>query len=166
MTYDVELAGQRASISVRAHPEGGWWVAVDDGPESRVTGKQLGSAEWLLRHAGRSSAVGVHCDGDRLSAQVGGHGLSGTVVDPREHALDAGSAAAQGEVRTPMPGVVVRVQVEVGQGVTAGTVLLVVEAMKMENEFKSPIDGTVSAVHVSAGQALDANTALVTVVPQ
>ncbi|HHO51784.1 MAG TPA: hypothetical protein ENK18_13135 [Deltaproteobacteria bacterium] len=62
-----------------------------------------------------------------------------------------------------MPGAVVRVLVAAGAEVTAGQVLVVVEAMKMENEFKAPAAGVVEAVHVQAGSSVDAGALLVSV---
>jgi biotin carboxyl carrier protein len=57
-------------------------------------------------------------------------------------------------VRSPMPGKIVSVSVAVGDSVTKGQPILVLESMKMENTIASPIDGTVSAVHVGAGDAV------------
>ena len=62
-----------------------------------------------------------------------------------------------------MPGVVVRVSVEVGQEVQAGDVLCVVEAMKMENEYQSAVAGVVEEIHVTEGVAVEARARLVTV---
>jgi len=59
-----------------------------------------------------------------------------------------------------MPGKVVRVLVEAGQEVEAGTGLVVVEAMKMQNEMKSPRAGNVVSINVSAGDTVEAGTLL------
>lgn len=75
--------------------------------------------------------------------------------------LTAGEGAADREVRAPMPGLVLRVNVQAGQSVKKGEGLLVLEAMKMENEIKAPIDGTIAAVHVAAGEAVGKNTMLI-----
>jgi 3-methylcrotonyl-CoA carboxylase alpha subunit len=53
-----------------------------------------------------------------------------------------------------MPGKIISVSVSVGDVVTKGQMILVLESMKMENTIASPIDGTVSAVHVSANDAV------------
>jgi pyruvate carboxylase subunit B len=60
-----------------------------------------------------------------------------------------------------MPGLVLRVEVEAGQIVEAGTGVVVLEAMKMENEIKAPAPGVVKVVHVSEGQAVDKGVPLV-----
>lgn len=75
----------------------------------------------------------------------------------------AAPAAAGGEpVTSPMPGTIVNVPVKVGQAVKAGDVLVVLEAMKMENEIKAAKDGTVASVAVSKGESVDTGAVLVT----
>jgi len=61
-----------------------------------------------------------------------------------------------------MPGLVVRIEVAVGQRVDAGAGLVVVEAMKMENELRASRAAVVETVHVTVGQAVEKGTPLVT----
>ena len=72
-------------------------------------------------------------------------------------------AAGAGEhsIDAPMPGKIVKVVVEEGQSVKAGEVLLVLEAMKMQNEITADADGTVKAVNVEAGQNVKVKESLV-----
>jgi biotin carboxyl carrier protein len=67
------------------------------------------------------------------------------------------------EILAPMPGKVVKVQVEVGSQIDKGKGVVVVEAMKMQNEMKSPIEGVVKAVHVKAGDTVNAGDVLAVV---
>jgi biotin carboxyl carrier protein len=64
------------------------------------------------------------------------------------------TTGGDGVVRSPMPGKIISVSVAVGDAVTKGQPVLVLESMKMENTIASPIDGTVSAVHVAAGDSV------------
>ena len=64
-------------------------------------------------------------------------------------------------VKAPMPGTILKVNVTTGQAVKAGTVLVVLEAMKMENEIMAPKDGTVTQVVVSKGASVDTGAPLV-----
>ena len=75
----------------------------------------------------------------------------------------AASASTGGEpVNAPMPGTILRVNVKAGDSVKRGDVLLVLEAMKMENDICAPRDGTVTAVAVSQGAAVTTDELLLT----
>ena len=64
-------------------------------------------------------------------------------------------------VTAPMPGTILKVNVTNGQAVKAGQVLVVLEAMKMENEIMAPKDGTITAVAVQKGASVDTGAPLV-----
>ena len=66
-------------------------------------------------------------------------------------------------VSAPMPGNILKVNVKVGDAVKSGTVLVVLEAMKMENEIMAPKDGTVTQVLVSKGSTVDTGAPLVVI---
>ncbi len=67
------------------------------------------------------------------------------------------------DVKSSMPGKVLRMLIEAGQTVERGTAILVLEAMKMENEIKSPVSGVVTAVVVSVGQTVETGQKLFSV---
>ena len=73
----------------------------------------------------------------------------------------AAPAAGSENINSPMPGTILDVKVANGAAVKAGEVLLVLEAMKMENEIKAPHDATVAAVLVKKGDTVDSGTPLV-----
>jgi biotin carboxyl carrier protein len=73
--------------------------------------------------------------------------------------------AAGNVLRAPMPGLVAAIPVAVGQVVKAGTVLVVLESMKMENPLVAPGDGQVSQIHVAQRQSVDKGQVLVTLSP-
>ncbi|MEC7443534.1 MAG: biotin/lipoyl-containing protein [Candidatus Thermoplasmatota archaeon] len=70
-----------------------------------------------------------------------------------------------GTVSANIPGKVVTVEVEEGQAVTEGQVILILEAMKMQNEIQAPVSGTVVSVQCSEGEAIEANVPLVVIEP-
>ena len=73
----------------------------------------------------------------------------------------SGVTVSGGEsVKAPMPGNILKVNVSVGQNVKAGQVLVVLEAMKMENEIMSPCDGVVASVNTSKGSAVESGALL------
>lgn len=69
-------------------------------------------------------------------------------------------AAGEESVCAPMPGTILKVNVEAGQKVRSGDVLMILEAMKMENEIMAPKDGTVVSVGVKAGTSVENGTLL------
>ena len=65
-------------------------------------------------------------------------------------------------IKSPIPGLIFDVTVEEGQRVTEGDILVIVEAMKMENELRAPRAGIVQAIHTGPGDSVDKGTALIT----
>lgn len=71
-------------------------------------------------------------------------------------------SSAQGQkIEAPMPGTIVSVAVKAGDTIKKGQLILVLEAMKMENEIVSPIDGRITSVSVSKGDAVNSGDILV-----
>jgi len=83
---------------------------------------------------------------------------------PKAAPKAAAPAGAQGgvKVNAPMPGKILGVKVSAGQAVKKGDVLIVLEAMKMENEIVAPQDGTVASVNTSVGEQVEAGAVLAT----
>ena len=76
-------------------------------------------------------------------------------------AAPAPAAPAAGEqICAPMPGNILAVNVTAGQAVKKGDVLMVLEAMKMENEIMCPRDGVVASVNTSKGVSVESGTLL------
>ena len=73
------------------------------------------------------------------------------------------SVAAGESVTAPMPGTILKVNVQNGQAVKAGEVLVVLEAMKIENEILAPKAGTVTQVAVQKGSNVDTGAPLVVI---
>ena len=70
-------------------------------------------------------------------------------------------AGAGAQVKAPMPGNILDVKVAAGASVKAGDVLVILEAMKMENEIVAPQDGTVASVNVNKGDTVNSGDVLV-----
>ena len=79
---------------------------------------------------------------------------------PKKNIVSVGNV----KVNAPMPGKILAVKTSVGQSVKRGDVLMILEAMKMENEICAPANGTVSAVSVNQGATVETGTLLCTIV--
>lgn len=66
------------------------------------------------------------------------------------------------KVEAPMPGTILDVKVSVGDSVSSGSVLCILEAMKMENEIVAPQDGTVASINVSKSDSVEAGQVIIT----
>lgn len=106
---------------------------------------------FVLLEDGRCLRYASSGQGERV-LQLQGHNYSARIVQARA-ASGAGSGQG-GRVLSPMNGTVVKVQAEVGSRVEAGQVVLVLEAMKMENEVVAPLSGTLARCEASAGQVV------------
>lgn len=78
-------------------------------------------------------------------------------------AAPAPIAAGASSINAPMPGTIVDVKVKVGDKVTNGTVVAVLEAMKMENDIVCDKDGVVASVNVNKGDSVDTGAVVVTI---
>lgn len=82
------------------------------------------------------------------------------VAAPAAKPVAAAGAAGAVKVNAPMPGKILKVAVSAGAAVKKGDLLIVLEAMKMENEIVAPSDGTVAGVNVSVGDSVEAGALL------
>lgn len=79
-------------------------------------------------------------------------------------AAPAASPAGKGtQVKAPMPGTILDVKVQNGQNVKKGTVLVILEAMKMENEIPAPCDGKITGINVRKGDSVETQALICTI---
>ena len=85
------------------------------------------------------------------------------VAAPAAPAAAAVTVTGGATVTAPMPGTILKVNVQVGQSVKAGQLLCVLEAMKMENEIVAPEDGVISSVSANKGASVNTGDVLITI---
>ena len=175
-------AGRRNEISVLpALPSG--WRTVPSQPQRAtfVVGEDTVDVRYRFDRGTLSATVGdwqpeslrivsasidiadVEVDGVRRRYRITRSGakhfvdstLGSTTLSEVERFPDPSKAAEAGSLLAPMPGAVVRIEVIEGAQVTAGTPVVVLEAMKMEHTVRTPADGVVAAISVAAGDQVE-----------
>ncbi|GIU82191.1 MAG: biotin/lipoyl-binding protein [Acidobacteria bacterium] len=161
MNYLAEIQGERFEVELKLEGEKVFAKVADRKYELEASEVEKGV--YLLKHNNRVYEIYVDPDGN---ANVGNHSLQIKIIDPRRlRDFDKGGFSVEGraEIKTAMPGKVVRVLVKEGDQVKSGDGVIVVEAMKMQNEMKSPKDGTVKEVRFSEGDTVNAGEVLVVI---
>ena len=163
--YRVRI-GER-TVEIEVSPSGeGFQIVLEGRQITAQLSAPDASGLRQLRIGDRSHDLLLAGSGERYAVALDGVALDVTVEDERAARLatfGGGRAASQhgARVTAPMPGLVVRVPVEVGQSVQEGEVVVVLQAMKMENELGSPAPGTVKQIHVQPGQPVEHGQVLV-----
>jgi biotin carboxyl carrier protein len=154
MQFRVVVDGESHEIDAQRRARG--LVIRVDGANypARVT---LSRATYVVRIGPRTYRVRFR--GREVSLDDRWYPLSIPVVDSDSETKSGKEAdeVSVREIRAPMPGRVVRILVAAGTRVSRGQVLLVLEAMKMQNEIPAPRDGIVREVRVSEGDLITAD---------
>lgn len=147
---------------------------------------ELGGAEFDAYVQREADKIAITIDGERFEVKLDANGLVSLggrtykvelaerevtvngerlpfrLVDVKTGAAGGEGAGARGaRVKPPMPGKIVTVAVNDGDEVKAGQVLVILEAMKMQNEIVAPAAGTVKKVHVKPGQNVEGKDVLI-----
>lgn len=153
--FEIDVDGGRVTVdgtvidaTIEAIPGTPLRQVTIDGRTYAWPVKRLAAGHWILESHGQALEVEVLDERTRHIRQITGAGQG-----------DTGGGAAV--VKAPMPGLVVRVDVEPGQAVDPGQGVIVLEAMKMENELRATGGGVVRAVLVTRGEAVEKGDVLV-----
>ncbi len=160
-------------LEVAVEPlEGGSFRVVIEGRERLLDARRVESACWsvLPPEGGAVHLVDLDAPRGRVgdwNISIGGAQVMTQWMDARAaHAARVVAPRAGGgpaQVRSPMPGKVVKVLVKLGDTVELGQSVAVVEAMKMENELRAPCAGVIAEVAVRDGVAVEAGQLLATI---
>ena len=155
-----------AELEVEAQGEGRYAVTLD-GRTFELESLVLPQGGVSMIVEGQSFSVEFDERGDEVSVSLRGQLTRFDVADERKLRMRAATAGFTVEGRqiltAPMPGKIVKIFVKVGEVVTEGQGLVVVEAMKMENELKSPRAGTITQIITREGATVENGAPLVVV---
>jgi acetyl/propionyl-CoA carboxylase alpha subunit len=140
--YRLHLADQVIPFDLRTGADGRAWLTLDGTHHEVVI-------------ATRGDDVFVHFDGEAYHLRY---------EHPLKRLASAGLGSAEDNVLAPMPGSIVSVQIKMGDAVSKGQTLLVMESMKMETTIVAPRDGVVEAVTYDKGQTFDRDALLLSLV--
>jgi biotin carboxyl carrier protein len=159
--HTFDIGGKRHAIWLSRSPEG-YRLALAEGGSAAVSFAQTRGGAGLLTVEGSSEPVAYAVEGDTVHIHLRGRSYAVRYVDPLVALAVEADAAGHHVARAPMPGVVVSVKAVVGERVVAGTVVAVIESMKLETAIRAAQDGIVEKIHVRAGESFDRDAALVT----
>jgi biotin carboxyl carrier protein len=168
LKFRVALEGQNLELQLQRQGNGSDYRYVlegVEGPSESASVIEIRPGVFSVLLGARSFTVYLSKNRESVETSVGNvrHWLS--LSDARDRRAGARANAASGpmEVRSQMPGKIIKILVAPGAAVTAGQGLMVVEAMKMQNEMKSPKDGVVARIQVCEGATVAAGETLVVI---
>ena len=160
MKLHAEVGDQKHELEIKR--DGAKLFAEVDGRKYELDFSEPEPGVFLFKHEGNVFEASVSSG----HVRIGSNEFDVRLVDPKRlrgggagHDHDDGIA----EIKTAMPGKVVRVLVEVGAEVEKGDGIVVVEAMKMQNELKSPKAGIVKEIRAAEGTTVGASDVLATI---
>jgi len=169
MIYEVSEGKTTVRIGLRELGESVYELTID-GKTCRVDAAKSGRMIYSVIENGHQYEAIVDERGSHgFDVLMAGRLFHLDATDERRKLLaHASKVKAEGKqtITAQMPGKIVKLAVAVGDGVSEGQGLVVIEAMKMENEIPSPIDGRVVEIGVREGEAVEMGALLLVVEPQ
>lgn len=156
-TFEIDLTREDGKVFARV-----------DEREYELEASEPEPNVFLLKHRGKIFEVVVspQTDAGITNVTVGRNEFELRLIDPkrlRGSGSDHSHGDGKAEIKTAMPGKVVRILLASGDEVKKGDGVIVVEAMKMQNEMRSPKDGQVSEIKVAEGDTVAAGDVLVVI---
>ena len=164
MKYHTLVDGQEYLIEIEQDDH-----IVVNGQRYELNVRSFGDSGVLsLLINNRSIEAAVDQQEEGFEVLINGELYGAQVQDERAYRLSkarraVGGISGEAMVKSPMPGVIVKLPVPEKSAVKKGDTVIILESMKMENELKAPRDGIVKRIHVQAGASVEKNQPLVTV---
>lgn len=171
-TYNLKVNDRDFTVAVHRKDEKNLYILVNERKVNVVFERLEESAPTVLSIDGQSFKVKVEgkIDDGKISAEVNGRPYEVLIervrverTAPKKEGKEkkkAAEAAVAGAIVAPLPGTVKSVKVKEGDGVNPGDIVVILEAMKMENEITASVAGKVKEIKVSQGQAVDGGEVL------
>ena len=176
MNVDVMVNGRPWKVAIEPAAQAGTYTVTIKGKSRVVDASWIDADTLSLIDGGKAREIRLHVrDNSAIGVEFSGKLYEAVVAPPDapKRGREGFSVPIAGKtppdpvspvsIKANMPGRVVRVLVAVGDRVTAGQPVVVVEAMKMENDLRTPTDGVVKEVLVVPGAAVDSGAVLIVV---
>jgi len=163
----VRIESQEKEVVIEKRD--GIYEMTVDGEPARVDCRSAGHRDYLSLIINNKShlveVAPVRFEEGKYYANIDGRRYDFEVLDERLLASRQATASVKHTgpyiIASPMPGLIVDVCVKVGDTVSAGSAVVIMEAMKMQNELVCEVDGIVRAINVDANDAVDSQTPLI-----
>lgn len=167
MKLQAELNGEKHEVEIDR--DGRNVIATVNGRRYELDVSEPEAGLLFVKNSNKISQVFVSPKAgsvNEFAVTVNTQALDVEIIDPkrlRGAGDDYDHVDGRAEIKTAMPGKVVRILVEMGASVSKGDGIIVVEAMKMQNELKSPKDGFVKEIRATDGDTVNAGDVLVVI---
>jgi biotin carboxyl carrier protein len=167
--FDFIFRGEGEPEEIRLEGAGDSWRVTRNGQARELSFERLPDGRFSVLFSDGRQVCGRALPGDPGQVEVVTSGgprlvhLADPLLDLLSHAAGSGPDSGEEEVRALMPGRVLEVRVREGDRVEPGQVLIVLEAMKMQNEIRVSSGGVVTRCAVSPGDAVDGRALLLVI---
>ncbi len=166
MIYSAQAGSKQFKIEIKGGDNGDLELKLDEQPIKIDRYEFEANNSLRLAIGGRTAEIVVEKNQDDYHCWLNSRLIKCEVIDEKSAKYSGLAGSGQGSrkgytLAAPMPGLILKVEVEVGQKVEKGQGLVIMEAMKMENELRSAHSGTVKEIKVSPGQTVDKNQPLI-----
>ena len=166
MNYTAQVGSNRFRIEVKENGSGGLELKLDDRPIIIDKFEFESKNSLKLTIGGRTAEIVVEKNREDYHCWLNSRLIKCEITDEKSARYGGLAGGGQGSrqgylLAAPMPGLILKVEVEVGQKVDKGQGLVIMEAMKMENELRCAHGGIVKEIKVKPGQTVDKNQPLI-----
>ncbi len=171
MNQIVEIVGEKIFVTLPTTENSG--KVLINGVEMDFnfrTGSVGGQSTLLIN--GRCFSVETVQEEEGWTVRTNEQDLKASVTDEararlgRNDGSSSGKAVSTGKISAPMPGLIVKIETEIGKFIEKGAGVVIIEAMKMENEIRATVSGVVTEIFIVSGQSVEKGQNLLTIKPQ